>query len=90
MFWNGSTAMDGLSGSARAGPESEEYFPIVGVWTSPKRIRHARIGSAMFFRVCEPISSKAIADLAANLPIGVIGYADPARLLQCLQGGQQR
>src|SRR6266705_5612844 len=55
MFWNGSTAMDGLSGraggcavsaAALLGSVEGEFLSICS--------RQARIGSAMFFNDCGP------------------------------------
>ena len=62
MFWNGSTAMDGLSGSASGGWASS-VGSVAGEPAPSNRARHARIGSAMFFSACGPMSSKAISTL---------------------------
>ena len=50
MFWNGSTAMEGLSGSARGCAVSVGVF-VAGEELGPMRTRQARIGSAIFLRV---------------------------------------
>ena len=58
MFSNGSTAMEGLSGSARGCAVSVGGFvSIAGEELAPMRARQTRIGSAIFFKACEPISS---------------------------------
>ena len=50
MFWNGSTAMEGLSGSARGCAVSVGIF-VAGEELGLMRTRQARIGSAIFLRV---------------------------------------
>src|SRR5260370_40425535 len=53
MFWNGSTAREGLSGSARAWMGSTGGF--IGAAAEALACilhRHARIGSVIFFMVC--------------------------------------
>ena len=62
MFSNGSTAMEGLSGSARGCAVSVGGF-VAGEELGPMRTRQARIGSAIFFKDCEPISSKVLSTL---------------------------
>ena len=52
MFWNGSTAIDGLSGSASAGRSG-----------APSRTRNTRIVAAMFFSSGAPRSSTSSASL---------------------------
>ena len=64
MFWNGSTAMEGLSGRASGCAVSVGGFvTIAGEELGPMRTRQTRIGSAIFFKDCEPISSKVISTL---------------------------
>ena len=64
MLSNGSTTMEGLSGSAssrgRAGAEPDEPD---GALPTASFMCHARIGSLMFFKVCSPMSSNAISTL---------------------------
>src|SRR5260370_22580710 len=61
MFWNGNTAMDGLSGSgsARVWLTDEPDF-AADVACPVSRTPHARIGSATFLRTYGPKSSQAI------------------------------
>jgi hypothetical protein len=64
MSWNGSSAMDGLSGSVRAWVVSTgDLFKIAAELPVFILNRHARIGSTIFFRFCGPMSSKAISTL---------------------------
>ena len=64
MFWNGSTAIDGLSGSARAG----SVRPAKAWCRSsvPSRTRYTRTGRAMFLRLCSPRSSNANVESVAD------------------------
>ena len=63
MFWNGSTAIDGLSGSASdgacAGRSAGRSTTVTsaGVALGAGRARQARIGSVMFFSDWWPMSS---------------------------------
>jgi hypothetical protein len=46
MFWNGNTAIDGISGGATGRSDEAATFADSGAASSPIRIRYARIGSA--------------------------------------------
>src|SRR6476619_1651606 len=76
MLANGRTAMEGLSGSGRASPTGRR-FDTAGT-ARPFGTRQTRIGSAIFFKDCEPKSSNVY--LATNLPTRVIRNSDTARL----------
>ena len=56
MFWNGKTAIDGLSGSGKAAGS--------GIGFSSASTRKTWIGWAMFLRVCSPMSSNAKSSLS--------------------------
>ena len=60
MFWNGSTAIDGLSGRASTGAASTLGVVSMAV----KLTRYTRTGRAMFLRACSPRSSKAKSSLS--------------------------
>ena len=61
MFGNGSTAIDGLSGSGK-GAERAAWRLV-----SPIATRYTRTGRAMFLTCCSPRSSKAEIELVAHL-----------------------
>jgi hypothetical protein len=79
MFSNGSTAMDGLSGSARGCAVSVGVF-VAGEELGPMRTRQARIGSAIFLRVWGAHILQGALNLATNLPVSIVGNANPTRL----------
>src|SRR6266403_2846804 len=79
MFRNGSTAMEGLSGRASGSAVSVGGF-VVGEELGPMRTRQARIGSAIFFKDCEPISSKVLSTLPRTCRWSIVGNANPTRL----------
>ena len=81
MFWNGSTAMEGLSGSGSAGawPAGEPGCACAALW--PVKLNPPR--PHWLGNVLEGLRPKVVAgnlDLAPDLPIGVIRNADAARL----------
>jgi hypothetical protein len=77
MFWKGSTAMEGLSGSASGWLDPiETSFGSVEAGKFSSRIRQARIGSAIFFGVCVPHIVEREVDLAADLSVRVVGNAN--------------
>src|SRR5438477_12180218 len=78
MLMNGSTATEGLSGSASGACAA----PIVSPTLRPGRMRYTRNGRAMFLTRCSPASSKAKIELIAYLITHHPIYADPARLRQ--------
>jgi hypothetical protein len=56
MFWNGSTAIDGLSGSA----SGTEAFDDAAMGDAPFALTaNVRIGSSMFLTCCAPRSVNA-------------------------------
>src|SRR5437016_9039539 len=73
MFWNGSTAMEGLSGSARAGPGRS----IFGRHRCAA-LRHSPgpHGLGDIFQRLQTHVVEDDVDLAANLPLRVVGNAD--------------
>lgn len=77
MFWKGSTAREGLSGSASGWLDpNRNIFRKCRSWEVSSRIRQARIGSAIFFGVCVPHIVEREVDLAADLSVRVIGNAN--------------
>ena len=86
MFWNGSTAMEGLSGSGSAGawPAGEPGCAFAALW--PAKLNPPR--AHWFGNVLEGLRPKVVAgdlDLAPDLPIGVIRHANAARLGNAFQ-----
>src|SRR6516164_3935467 len=61
MFWNGNTAIEGLSGSSSGRGESS-FGPIAGMVRS--RTRYARTGRGIFFTSCSPRSSNVQSSLS--------------------------
>ena len=88
MFWNGSTAMEGLSGSGRAWVVSTGGFSDVAaealalILQSPRAHRFGNI-----FQVLRPHILKGDIDLAADLPLRVIRDADAAGLRDPFKAG---
>ncbi len=80
MFWNGNTARDGLSGRPCVARKKDGVVAV-----PPSCTRYARIGRAMFFSVCSPMSWKAMPALprtySSTLPETQIppGSAMPSR-----------
>ena len=85
MFWNGSTAIDGLSGSASAGawPAGEPVVACSALIAKLNPPRAHRLGNVLEGLLAQVIEGDL--DLAADLPIGVIGDANAARLGDAFQ-----
>src|SRR6516165_8556001 len=64
IFWNGSTAIDGLSGKASDGPVAVPTTGLEGLGCVLSRMRWTRIGRVMFLTCCSPISSNEKASLS--------------------------
>jgi len=79
MLAKGSTAIDGLAGSARV----DLCWAAVG--TEPVATRYTRTDRAMFFSCCSPRSSKI--EAAGGILLHARGDADAAGLSQALQTG---
>ena len=71
MFWNGSTAIDGLSGSGRARSPRPSR-------ASCRRSRKTCTGRAMFFSSISPLSMKAKIELVAHLLVDCARDGDAA------------
>ena len=84
MFGNGSTAIEGLSGSAGGWLDAAAAFCGHGD-AGPYGTRQPRIGSAIFLSVCEPMSSRAISILPRIWPSCVMRNADTSRLCDPFQ-----
>ena len=85
MFWNGSTAMEGLSGTANAGTGLSSFAGFTaaaGFAAAPsptcKRIDADRLNDILELLVAE-IADREI-EPGAHLPVGVLRQADRARL----------
>jgi hypothetical protein len=78
MLWNGSPVMDGLSGSGSAGgwlTAETDFTADVDQSADPPRPH--RLSNV--FQVLRPYILKGGIDLAPDLPMGIIGQANPAR-----------
>jgi hypothetical protein len=84
MFWNGSTAIDGLSGSMSGDCDGVSIAGSKGLTRSPSRMRWTRTGRAMFLTCCSPMSSNE-KELVAHLITHHAADADPAGLSQSLE-----
>src|SRR6516162_6549593 len=73
MFWNGKTAIDGLSGSGNGAR-------VVAVGTLSDPTRNTRIGRAIFFESLLAQIRKADVEPACRIFLNSSGYANPARL----------
>src|SRR6516165_5637698 len=72
-FWNGNTAIDGLSGNA-SGADTAGFAPSL--------MRQTCTGLAMFLTCCSPRSSNATSSLSRHLVVHHSADADAARLRQ--------
>ncbi len=85
IFWNGSTAIEGLSGRASAALASRRTScAFKAPWLAklnPPRLH----GLGDILEALRPKVFPGDLDLSPNLPIGVIGYANATRLCNALQ-----
>ena len=72
-FWNGSTAIDGLSGNANGTDADAAGF-------APRRMRQTCTGLAMFLTCCSPHILRGEVELVAHLVVHDAAHTDTARL----------
>ena len=77
--------MDGLSGRVRLRSPRSKLLVLLTRWPG-SRIRHARIGSAMFLSVSAHVVERSF-DTVADLTISVLGDADTAWLGYAFKAG---